>query len=219
MESNDEKLYPRLEKPSAPPNIENNYTNIDIDSNLYRLQHIKDIKNYLERNSDTRKSLSKRYSKINKGLHYTNYGLNTVSGLSSVATVSLLSTVILSPVSIILGGVSIGTSGLSIISSKLNKKFKDKETKHRDIYNLIENKLNLINSLLSKALEDNKISDEEFQLILKEEKHYRLHKEEIRRKNKKIFYDEESVKEQGKKELNDSLLEPINNLVNVIKKK
>ena len=209
----EEKLYPRLSK-TAPP-TENDYNNID--SHDYRLQHVRDIKNYLERNSETRKSLSKRYSKITKGIHYANYGLNSISGISGIVSVSTLSTIVLVPVSIILGGISIGSSALSIIFSKLNKKLKNKEMKHRDIYNLTENKLNLINSLLSKALEDNKISDEEFQLILKEEKHFRLHKEEIRRKNNRISFDEDTVKEQGKKELKESLLEPINDLVNKLK--
>ena len=90
-----------------------------------------------------------------------------------------LSTVALVPVSVVLGGVSAGCGVASVIVTKLNKKFKHKQDKHRDIYNLCENKLNTINSILSKALENGFISDEEFDLILKEEKRFREMKESI----------------------------------------
>ena len=228
-----EKIYPRLNKRTEPSAPENTYTNIESsnsnssnsnssnsnssnsnsNSSNYRLEHIKQIRNYLEKDSDIRRALSKKYSKISTGLNYTNYCLNGISAASGIVSVSTLPTITLIPLSIILGGISIATSSLSILSSKLNKKFKNKESKHRDIYNLSENKLSLINSLISKALEDGQISTNEFDIILKEEKHYRLHKEDIRRKNKTL--DEEKIKN----ELKESLLEPINNLVNVINKK
>lgn len=215
-----DRLYPRLEKPSAP--VENNYINIEQEKehdNTHRMNHIREIHNHLERNSEIRKSLSKKYGKVIKVLHYTNYGLNSISAAAGIASVSTLPTLALIPLSIVLGGISIGTSFFSIILTNLNKKLKGKETKHRDIYNLSENKLNLINSLLSEFLQDNRITDEEFQLILGEEKHFRQCKEDIRRRNRKMFFDEDNAKEQGKKELRDGLLDPINNLVKAIKKK
>ena len=47
-----ENVYPRI-TPSSP--IENK------EANDYRLKHIKDVKQELERTSDTRKSLRKRF--------------------------------------------------------------------------------------------------------------------------------------------------------------
>ena len=81
-----------------------------------------------------------------------------------------------------------------VIVTKLNKTFKHKQDKHRDIYNLCENKLNTINSVLSKALEDGFISNEEFNLILKEEKHFREMMESIHSK-RMIVKDNKEMKE------------------------
>ena len=148
----------------------------------YRLKHIKDVQFELKRNLEIRNSLRKRYSSLNSSLDYSNYALHTVSCLSGVSSVSLLSTIALVPVSVVLGGVSAGCGVASIIVSKLNKKFKHKQDKHRDLSNLCENKLNTINSILSKALKDGIVTEEEFELILKEEKHFRETKESIRNK-------------------------------------
>ena len=180
-----ENVYPRI-TPSAP--IENK------EVSDYRLKHIKEVKQELERTSDIRKSLRKRYSNLNSSLDYSNYALNTVSCISGVSSVSLLSTVALVPVSVVLSGVSAGCGVASVIVTKLNKKFKHKQDKHRDIYNLCENKLNTINSILSKALNDGFISNEEFDLILKEEKHFREMKESIKSK-RMIVKDNKEMKE------------------------
>ena len=182
-----EHVYPRI-IPSAP--IENK------EVSDFRLKHIKDVKQELERTSDIRKSLRKRYSNLNSSLDYSNYALNTVSCISGVSSVSLLSTVALVPVSVVLGGVSAGCGVASVIVTKLNKKFKHKQDKHRDIYNLCENKLNTINSILSKALNDGFISNEEFDLILKEEKHFREMKESIKSK-RMIVKDNKEMKESA----------------------
>ena len=164
------------------------------DSQEYKLKHIKDVEFELKRNLEIRNSLRKRYKNINNTLDYTNYFLNTISFVSGVSSVSLLTTIALIPVSIILGGVSAGCGVTSIISTKLNKKFKHKEDKHKDISNLCENKLNTINSILSKALKDGVVTEEEFELILKEEKHFRKRKENIRNK-KLIVNDNNELKE------------------------
>ena len=163
-----EKVYPRV-PPSAPVEQSARVQQSEVNSALgqlpkaddYRLKHIKDVQFELKRNLEIRKSLRKRYSNLNSSLDYSNYALNTVSCLSGVSSISLLSTIALVPVSVVLGGVSAGCGVASIIVSKLNKKFKHKQDKHRDIYNLCENKLNTINSILSKALNDGFISNEE----------------------------------------------------------
>ena len=183
-----ESIYPRV-LPSAPT-----YEQEHEQANDFRLKHIKDVKQELERTSDIRKTLRKRYSNLISSLDYSNYALNTVSCISGVSSVFLLSTVALVPVSVVLGGVSAGCGVASVIVTKLNKKFKHKQDKHRDIYNLCENKLNTINSILSKALNDGFISNEEFDLILKEEKHFREMKESIKSK-RMIVKDNKEMKE------------------------
>ena len=191
-----EKVYPRV-PPSAPVEEQSNKANSALGqlpkADDYRLKPIKDVQHELGRNSNIRKSLRKRYSNLNSSLDYSNYALNTVSCLSGVSSVSLLSTVALFPVSVVLGGVS-GCGVAFVIVTKLNKKFKHKQDKHRHIYNLCENKLNTINSILSKAMEDGFISNEEFDFILKEEKHFREMKESIQSK-RMIVKDNKEMKE------------------------
>ena len=70
-----EKVYPRV-PPSAP--VEQSARVQQSEVNDYRLKHIKDVKHELERNSNIRKSLRKRYCNINSSLDYSNYALNTV---------------------------------------------------------------------------------------------------------------------------------------------
>ena len=193
-----EKIYPRLE-PSAPTPTENEYVTIGTDHKTkHRLSNIRDIQRYLQEQSEQRRCLSKKYKKVNTALYYTNLGLNTVSGLSGIAGVSTLLTVVLLPVSVSLSGVSALCGGLSIITNKINKKLKKKEEKHREIYTLAESKLNTISSLISKALSNDEIDHNEFQLILDEENKFNTLKESLRRKG------EEELKELGRNEIRES---------------
>ena len=61
-------------------------------------------------------------------------------------------------------------------------------------------KLNTIPSHISKALSDNKVTDDEFRLILEELENYKVMKEEVRTKTKKKIATEteESLIERGR---------------------
>ena len=67
-------------------------------------------------------------------------------------------------------------------------------------------KLDTISSHISKALSDNKITDDEFRLILEELEKYKVMKEEIRTKTKKKITTEteESLIEKGRQEARES---------------
>ena len=66
--------------------------------------------------------------------------------------------------------------------------------------------MNTISSHISKALTDNKITDDEFRLILEELEKYKVMKEEIRTKTKeKIMAEtEESLIQRGRQEARES---------------
>ena len=236
---NEEKIvsniYPRLNHdnitPSAPPapienvyvdminnrvnNNNNTITNINNnqDNSDYRMNYINDIKKYIQHILEERYKLSKKYGKASNILYYTSNSLNFLSASSAVAGISTLPTVFLLPVSIALSTTSAICGGLSIFINKINKKIKVKEEKHRDICNLAEIKLNTIESLISKAIENNHINHNEFQLILDELKKFNHIKHCIRtrKNNDKISSkDDEELKEDGRKELKDSLKKLIN---------
>ena len=139
MEMPDEKqtnLYPNLEplQPSAPltssfasaapltsfvePRLTNSYINIDeTKAQSFRLHKINEIQKLLESERDRRESLAKKYQR----------GINILSGVSyaneiaavglGVAGVSLLSTVIATPIVIVMEAVALGAGGLSVVGN------------------------------------------------------------------------------------------------------
>ena len=94
--------------------------------------------------------------------------------------VALFSTVIAAPTLILIEGVALFTGFLSIIGKYSVKKSTSKAEKHEKIKTIASTKLNTMSSHISKALSDNKVTDEEFRLILEELKKYKVMKEEAR---------------------------------------
>ena len=77
------------------------------------------------------------------------------------------------------------TGFLSIIGKYSVKKSTSKAEKHENIKTIASAKLDTIASHVSKALSDNKVTDEEFRLILEELEKYKVMKEEVKSKTKK----------------------------------
>ena len=106
--------------------------------------------------------------------------------------VALLSTVVAALAVIVIKGVMLFTGFLSITGKYSVKKSTSKAEKHENIKTIAFTKLDTIASHISKALNDNKVTDEEFQLILEELEKYKVMKEEVRSKTtKKIATEKE----------------------------
>ena len=194
LKHNTESIYPKL--PSAP---------VEDEGQSYRLQRINEIQKILEEEKEVRASLSKKYHRAVKIVDGIDVALiGTTMGLG-IGGLGLLSTIVAAPIVIVMEGVALGTGALSIVGKYVNKKFSAKAEKHERIKTLAVSKLNT--SYISKALVDNKISDEEFQLILSELDKYRELKEEVRRKSKKrMDYElQQSLIEQGRQEARESI--------------
>ena len=119
---------------------------------------------------------------------------------------ALLSTVVASPVVIPLEGTALFTGLLSIIGKYSVKKSTSKAEKHEKIKTIASTKLYTISSHISKALSNNKVTDEEFRLILEELEKYKVMKEEVRTKTKKQIATEleETLIEKGRQEARES---------------
>ena len=132
--------------------------------------------------------------------------LITISLGSGAGGIGLLSTVIAAPAVIAIEGVALFTGLLSIIGKYSVKKFTSKAEKHEKIKTIASTKLDTIISHVSKALSDNKVSDEEFKLILEELEKYKVMKEEVRSKTKKktATETEETLIERGRQETRES---------------
>ena len=110
--------------------------------------------------------------------------LITITLGGGVGGVALLSTVIAAPTVIAIEGVALFRF-LSIVGKYSVKKFTSKAEKHEKIKMIASAKLDTIASHVSKALSDNKVIDEEFQLILEELEKYKVMKEEVRTNTEK----------------------------------
>ena len=201
-----DKIYPTLptirEAPTAP--VVNG--GADDRGHSYRLNIIRDVQNFLEEEIKKRDAFSKKYFRIAKIVNTVDNGLITITiGVEGVGVV-LLATGVGSPFAVGLGISGAVTGAISLIGNIFSKKATTKAEKHLKIRTLAAAKLDTIASHISKALMDDFISNEEFNLILEEMNKYKALKEEVRNNTKKKLKieEEESLIEKGRQEARES---------------
>ena len=203
-----EKIYPTLptirEAPTAPIDTELNEMRND-GGHSYRLKVITDEQKYLEEEITKRENFSKKYFRISRVINSVDSVLISISLGAGITGAVLLSTVVAAPV--VLGlEISAGAIGLiSLIGNVVSKKTAIKAEKHLKIKMLASAKLDTIKTHVSKALVDNHISNDEFNLIMEELNKYKAMKEEINNSKKRIKEEEEeSLIEKGRQEARES---------------
>ena len=197
-----EKIYPELptirEQPTAP-NVVNGGS--DDRGHSYRLKIIREIQEFLEEIKN-REAFSKKYFRIAKVVNMIDNGLITITIVAEGTGVVLLSTGVGSPFALALGISGAITGAISLIGNIFSKKATTKAEKHLKIKTIAMTKLDTITSHISKAMMDNFINDEEFNLIMEEMNKYKALKEEARNNTKKK--EEESLIEKGRQEARES---------------
>ena len=150
------------------------------DVNKYRLDEINKIRDYFDNEIKERKYIIKKLNKYLVSFDYLDKIFIALS--SSFGTLSIASYA-----SVV--GTSAGVTGSSLtliftigtsISKSLLKLTKKRKKKHNKIIVLAKNKLNMIDTLLSSALNDSEISHEEFTNIINEANIYENIKENIK---------------------------------------
>ena len=173
-----------VKKASAPPlESERIYPDLPTETNAdqnFRLKQIREIRDHLENEAETRGRLRRRYKSLYNATHYINIGSSLTAVASSTAATISLTTVVGALAALPLGIVAISTGVVGIISSKISKIVLQKCEKHERIKFVALSKLSSVNGLVSRALTDGEISDEEFQVIIQEMESYREHKSQIR---------------------------------------
>ena len=124
----------------------------------------------------------KKYKKARKAIHYSTVclgSLTTALSAGAIATsltgVGIIASIPIATVAAFSGAAATGLTAI-------NKKLERKVNKHTKIHALAVAKHDSINSHVSKALNDNKITDLEFQTVSSEIQKYRLLKERLRSK-------------------------------------
>ena len=155
--------------------------NIELaDINNYRLNEINKIKDYFNNEINERKDIIKKLNKYIFSFDYLDKIFIALSASFGTLSIASHATVV---------GIPVGIAGASLtliftISTGVNKSLlrvtQKRKKKHNKIIPLAKSKLNTIDTLLSSALNDSKISHEEFTNIITEKTTYENMKENIK---------------------------------------
>ena len=150
------------------------------DANKYRLDEINKIKEYFDNEIKERKDIIKKLNKYLVSFDYLDEIFITLSASFGTLSIASYAAVVGIPVGITGSSLtSIFTIGTGINKSLL-KVAKKRKKKHNKIIALAKSKLNMIDTLLSSALNDSKISHEEFTNVITEKNIYENIKENIK---------------------------------------
>ena len=150
------------------------------DVNKYRLYEINKIKEYFDNEIKEKKDTIKKLNKHLVSFDCLDKIFITLSASFGTLSIASHATVV---------GIPVGIAGSSLtliftISMGLNKSLlqitKKRKKKHDKIITLAKSKLKTIETLLSSALNDSKISHEEFTNIITEKNTYQNMKENIK---------------------------------------
>ena len=155
--------------------------------NKYRLDEINKIKYYFNNEINERKDIIKKLNKYIVSFDYLKKMFIALSASFGTLSIASHATVIGIPVGIAVSSLTL----IFTISTGVNKSLlqvtKKRKKKHNKIITLTKSKLNVIKTLLSSALNNSKISHEEFTNIIAEKNMY----ENMKEKNKDIKEEEE----------------------------
>ena len=151
--------------------------------------------------------MNKRLSKYIASVVYFDKSLVVLSAASGSISIASFATVTAAPAEIASASFSFAFSLTTGIVKKLLKTTRSKKKKHKKIVMLARSKLNSIESKVSKALINNKISHEDFETIINEEKYYRELKESIRMmKSQRTDTEKNNLIEEGKRIILDKII-------------
>ena len=148
--------------------------------NNYRLNEINKTRDYFNNEINERKDIIKKLNKYIVSFDYLDKIFIALSASLSTLSIASYATVL---------GLPVGIAGSSLtliftLSTGINKSLlrvtKNRKKKHNKIIALAKSKLNTIDTLLSSAINDSKISREEFTNIITEKNMYENIKENIK---------------------------------------
>ena len=140
--------------------------------NNYRLNQIDKIKDYFNNEINERKDTIKKLNKYTVSFDYLDKIFITLSASFGTLSIASHATIVGIPVSITGASLTLIFTISTGINKALLKVTKKRKKKHNKIIALAKSKLNTIETLLSSALNDSKISHEEFTNIITEKNIY-----------------------------------------------
>ena len=159
--------------------------------NKYRLDEINKIRDYFNNEIKERKDIIKKLNKYTVSFDYLDKTFVALSASFGTLSIASYPSLVGTPRGIAGSSLTLIFTIGTCISKSLLKVTKKRKKKHNKIIALAKNKLNTIDALLSSALNDSEISQEEFSNIIAEANIYENIKENI-----KEFTTEPSTKEK-----------------------
>ena len=150
-----------------------------------RLNKITEIENYFHGMISQKKSCSRKLSKYVAAFDYIDKILIVLSATTGGVSICSFTSIVGAPVGIASASFTLIFSLTTGIVKKLLSITRNKKKAHDKILMLVKSKLNSIDTLISQALIDMKISHEEFVTIFKEKDKYEKMKENLRSENEK----------------------------------
>ena len=149
-------------------------------ANKYRLDEVNKIRDYFNNEIKERKDIIKKLNKYLVSFDYLDKIFIALSASLGTLSIASYASVVGTPAGIAGSSLTlIFTIGTSI-SKSLLKVTKKRKKKHNKIIVLAKNKLNMIDTLLSNALNDSETNHEEFTNIINKENIYENIKENIK---------------------------------------
>ena len=151
------------------------------DGNAFRLQQSCRVVENLEKEAKHYASVRKKYKRCYNVLSRISISTGTLSFCLSGSGVGTAFSGVGIPLAASLGGLGLICGVVSVITGEAGKKVSRKVSKHEKTVSVCESKINSLKDRISKALVDDRISDEEFENILAEMEKYHELKKDIRR--------------------------------------
>jgi len=149
---------------------------VDFTAQSYRMNMIESIQKELEMEREKRTVLIEKYNKGCTVIDVIQHGL--VIGVIAFGATSLgaITTVVGTPLAITMDIGALTAGVLCLANNRIQKYLQTKMNKHEKIRSLVETKLYIISDYISKAIQDNDISEEEYSSILAEYKDFNTKK-------------------------------------------
>ena len=137
-------------------------------ANKYRLDEINKVRDYFNNEIKERKDIIKKLNKYLVSFHYLDKIFIALSASFGTLSIASYASVVGTPAGIAGSSLTLIFTIATGISKSLLNVTKKRKKKHNKIIVLAKNKLNMIDILLSIALNDSEISHEEFTNIINE---------------------------------------------------
>ena len=150
------------------------------DLTKFRLDEINRIKDYLNSEIEERKDIVKKIIKYIVAFDYADKLFITLSASFGTLSIASHATILGIPVGITGASLTLIFTVTTGVAKKLLNITRRKKKKHNKIIALARSKLNIIETLISRAITDFDISHEEFSKIIYEKNNYEQIRDNIR---------------------------------------